>query len=119
MFLGSDDRPKPLTPEQIEQWIAVISRKRLDLHILATEPWNSPERNAAFIQMTELLQDAIEEVRVISVTLREGSQAIHERSAELLAHSTHLLEQRTKSIEHAEHQILDIFRDETRQGEQS
>src|SRR5215831_19855413 len=79
--LYSKDPPTPLTVEQIDQWITVTSRKRFDVHVLATEPWNSPERNAALTQMSELLQDAIEEVRIISAALREQSEVLLHRAS--------------------------------------
>jgi hypothetical protein len=79
----SHHRATPIVPEQTEQWITYTSRKRLDLHALALEPWDSPERNAAFTQMSELLQDAIEEVRIISAALREQSDILLNRAAAL------------------------------------
>jgi len=88
-----------MTVEQLEQWIIVTSRKRCDVHVLATEPWQSPARQAAFTQMSELLQDAIEEVRLISASLREGSQCIRDRSTELCEHSARLLERSTRLTE--------------------
>ena len=69
------------------------------MHLLATEPWQSPERQAACIQMSELLQDAIEEVRMISASLQENSQGLRdhatglrERATARVARGTHALE---------------------------
>jgi hypothetical protein len=130
MSLYSNAPPPPLTVAQIDQWITNTSRKRLDVHVLATEPWDSPERAAAFIQMSELLLDAIEEVRVISASLREGSQQVRHQSADLRAHALQLIEQGTRSMERlsqwapppeempqAESQRLDRCRDGKRQAE--
>ena len=87
MSLYAHDSLKPLTVEQIDQWITVTRRKRFDVHVLATEPWDSPERSAAWTQMSELLQDAIEEVRIISAALREQSEVLLQRAAALREHA--------------------------------
>ena len=122
---------KSLTAAQVEQWITATSSMRLHLHVVATEPWHSVERHAAFIQMSELVLDAIEEVWVISASLREGSQRVRGASADLRAHATQLLEQCTKSVEHmaqcvpvpqerqeAERRMLDMFKANIRPREQ-
>jgi len=104
MSRRSHDPQQPLTAAQVEQWITATSSMRLHLHILATAPWHSVERHAAFTQMSELLQDAIEEVRLISASLREGSQCLRDRSTELCEHSARLLKRSTRVTEH-----IDLF----------
>jgi signal transduction histidine kinase len=74
---------KPITREQVEDWIHTTRRKRLELHLLATEPWNSTRRHDAFMHMSELLKEAIEEVRVISASLREGSEEWRAKASRL------------------------------------
>jgi len=76
-----------ITPEQVEDWIATARRKRLELHLLATEPWNSTRRHDAFMHMSELLKEAIEEVRVISASLREGSEELRAKASRLREYS--------------------------------
>ena len=49
-----------------------------------------------FWEMADLLQEAMEEVRTISATLREGSQHVRGQSADLRAHSTKLIEHSTR-----------------------
>ena len=123
---------KPITAEQLAQWLSTASRKRLDLHLLAAEPSNSRQRYEAFMDMSDLLQEAFEEVRVISASLREGSQVVRGESADLRAYATQLLDQCAKSMEQmsqlassaeevlkAESQILEIFKHGKRQGEPS
>ena len=81
---------KPITLEQVEDWIDTTRRKRLGLHLLATEPWNSTRRHDAFIHMSELLKEAIEKVRVISASLREGSEELRAKASRLREDSERL-----------------------------
>src|SRR5215475_6647845 len=99
MSRRSHDVPSPLTAAQLQPWITSTSRKRFELHLLATEPWQSPERQAACLQMSELLQNAIKEVRMLSTSLQENSQklrdhatGLRERSTARVARGTHALE---------------------------
>jgi len=77
--------------------------------------------------MSELLQDAIEEVRMISASLQENSQGLRdhatglrERATARVARGTHALERMAPwaspppaEVEQAESQRLDIFKDGT------
>ena len=90
MATSSPGPGKPITLEQVEDWINTTRRKRLELHLLATEPWNSTRRHDAFMHMSELLQEAIEEVRVISVSLREGSEELRAKASRLREYSERL-----------------------------
>jgi hypothetical protein len=81
---------KPITLEQVEDWIDTTRRKRLELHVLATEPWNSTRRHDAFIHMSELLKEAIEKVRVISASLREGNEELRAKASRLREDSERL-----------------------------
>src|SRR5215831_1885982 len=94
-------RPKRLiTHEDVDTWLHATSTKRLELHIQATAPVHSPERAAAFVQMSELVLDALEEVRINSASLREGSQKVRGESKDLRAHATQLRTRGTTLVEH-------------------
>src|SRR5262249_11498418 len=81
---------QPITIEQVEAWLCATKRKRLDLHLQATEPWSSRRRHEAFMAMSELLKEAIEEVRVMSESLQEKSRALRAHSVEVREHAAHL-----------------------------
>jgi hypothetical protein len=128
----SHDPPKPITAEEVHDWVHAAKRKHRELHVLAAEPLHSRQRYEAFMDLSALLQEAFEEVRVISASLREGSQMVRGASADLRAHSTQLMEQCTQSmacmaqflldaqeVQHAERQRLDMGRDDQRHAEQS
>ena len=90
---------KSFTAEEVHEWLHTAQRKHLELHVLATQSQQSPEGAVAVTRMSDLVQDAIEEVRVISASLREGSQMVRGESADLRAYSTQLLEQCARSME--------------------
>ena len=79
------------TPQEIDAWLLAAKEKRAALHLQAAAPWHSKEHHEAFTQMSDLLQQAFEEVRVISASLREGSQCVRDHSTELREHSTQLM----------------------------
>ena len=76
MSTPSHGSPPPLTTVQIEEWITTAHTKHGELHLLATEPLYSTLRDQAVLQMSKLLQEAIEKVRVVSASLREERQAV-------------------------------------------
>jgi len=80
----------PTTAEQIEAWLHTTQSKRLALHVQDTAAWNSLPRQQAFMEMSALLQEALEEVRVMSTTLREESQALRVHTAEVREHAAQL-----------------------------
>jgi small-conductance mechanosensitive channel len=86
----SKEPEQPITAEQIEAWLHTTQSKRLALHVQATASWNSLSRQQAFMEMSDLLQEALEEVRVISTTLREESQALRAHIAEVREHAAQL-----------------------------
>jgi CheY-like chemotaxis protein len=96
----SHDLHQPFTLAELQAWIDTTKQKRLDLHRLAAEPASSRKRDGAFLDLAALLQEGLEEVRVISASLREESQMVRGAAADLQAYSTQLLEQCTKSIAH-------------------
>jgi hypothetical protein len=89
------DIPPPLSPEsvtaeQIAAWLVSAERQRLDLDRLLTEPLYNTFRDQALMQMSALLAEAIEEVRVLSATLQEDSQVLRARAQRLREQSTAL-----------------------------
>jgi hypothetical protein len=103
----------PLTAAHVDAWVRNATRKRLALHIHAPEP-SSGVRAQAFWEMSELCQEAIEAVRVVSAQLTDESQAAHDWSMEIRAASARLLAQYTPL---QESQLLQIFKGEQRHGE--
>src|SRR5262249_62182692 len=81
---------KPIIAEQVEEWLQAINRKRLELSLHAMEPLYNTRRELAVMELSHLLQEAIEEVRVVSASLREQSQAIRDYSSEVRTYSQHL-----------------------------
>jgi len=84
---------KPIIAEQVEEWLQAINRKRLELTLHAMEPLYNTRRELAVMEMSHLLQEVIEEVRMVSASLREQSQAIRDHSSEVRAYSRHLEKQ--------------------------
>src|SRR5215475_8710358 len=87
------------TLPEIQAWIDTTNRKRDDLHLLAAEPLYNTRREWALREMSQLLAEAIEEVRVISASLQDDSQALRSRAATLRHHSTELIERGRRSQE--------------------
>jgi hypothetical protein len=85
----------PVTAQQVEEWLQAIHRKCVELSLHAMEPLYNTRRELAVMEMSHLLQEAIEEVRVVSASLREQSQAILDHSSEVRAYSQQL-EKRSK-----------------------
>ena len=71
------------TPEQIAAWLASTQRKRLDLHLVFAEPWSPTLRTQAFLRMSDLVLESMEEVRVLSATLQTTSEALRTRATRL------------------------------------
>jgi hypothetical protein len=84
---------KPVTARQVEEWLQAVNRKCLELSLHAMEPLYNTRRELAVMEMSHLLQEAIEEVRVVSASLREQSQAIRDYSSEVRTYSQHLEKQ--------------------------
>jgi hypothetical protein len=91
--------PQPMTAEAVHAWLHAAQRKHQDLQGLAAQPSHSHQCYEAFIDLAALLQEGLEEVRVISASLREGDQMVRGDSAVLRAYATQLLDQCTESIE--------------------
>jgi hypothetical protein len=99
MSTPSHEPQQPLTAAQIEAWVLSASRKHLQLYLQGIEPLYNPRRDESFMEISNLLREALEEVRVVSAQLREESQAVRFRSAEILAKSALLLTQHPSMTE--------------------
>ena len=127
-----NDLHQPFTLSEIQTWIDTTKKKRDDLHLLAADPLDKSRREWAVQNMSTLLAEAIEEVRVLSTSLQEDSQALRSHATALRQHSTALIERgqrasdqlgqcmpKDEEIPEAERRLLDRFRNDTRHGEQS
>ena len=122
---------KSCTTQEVDAWLRAARERRAALHIKAADRWNSAQRQEAFADMSELLQQAFEEVRMASESLREASQGARSKAADLRAHSTQLMARGATSMEHlaqfappppeeveqAESQMREMFKDGHSQGE--
>lgn len=112
-----------LTAADVQDWLAVTQRQCAALVARAAEAGNPRQLYTAFREMTALLQEACEEVRVISASLREESQALREQSralrwysAQLFAHCPTSLEPRVPweplpaEVRQAESRLLAMFK---------
>jgi hypothetical protein len=126
MSTPPNSHKQSLLTQEIDAWVLAAQELCAKLHIQAAGPWNSNERYEAFAHMSELLLDAFEEMRIISVTLREDSQAIRGQADGLCEHSQKLLDRHGRAAEpssrltspspgevwQAESRLLDIFKGE-------
>jgi hypothetical protein len=119
------------TLPEIQAWIDTTKQKGDDLHLLAAEPLYNTRRAWAVRELATLLQEAIEEVRVISASLQEDSQALCARATALRHHSDVLLARGRSSVERlppcapspqerpaAEHRVLDRVSENARHAAQ-
>jgi hypothetical protein len=116
MSTPSNDPPKSFTAQDIQAWLCAATEKRAALHIQAASPWHSNARHEAFTAMSDLLQEALEEVRVLSASLQEASQAVRAQAADLQAHSTKLMERGATVMAHMA-QFLPSLPEQVQQAE--
>jgi hypothetical protein len=90
----------PVTADDVRCWLAAAQQKCVELDALASASGNTPQLYTAFMEMTALLQEAFEEMRVISASLREGSMVVREEAAALRRYSAQLIAQCTTAMEH-------------------
>jgi hypothetical protein len=105
-------------------WLLANIQKHAELHSKAAGPWQSDQHHAAFMEMSALLQEAFEEVRVISGQLRMESQAVRAKATDLQTHSAWLIARGrqvagqmswfapppAEEVQKAESQMLEIFK---------
>jgi hypothetical protein len=120
------------TLPEIQAWIDTMKQKRSDVSLLAAEPLYNSRREWAILEMSTLLAEAIEEVRVISAALQEDSITLRSHATALRQHSDVLLERgrstserlpqcvpSPQEIHEAERRVLDMFREDARHAAQS
>jgi hypothetical protein len=120
------DPQRSVTVQDVDAWLHAARERRAQLHLQATSPCNSDERQEAFTAMSALLLEALEEVRVVSEAMRERSQAACNEATDLRAHATQLVACGTalmarlaqfaspspQAIQEAESQLLKLFKGE-------
>src|SRR5215510_15649271 len=94
-----NDLQQPFTLSEIQAWIDAAKKKRDDLYLLAAEPLYNTRREWALREMSTLLAEAIEEVRVMSASLQTDGQALRSHATALRQHSTELIERGRRSQE--------------------
>jgi hypothetical protein len=114
------------TVQEVDAWLLTAHERRAQLHCHATSPFESDERQAAFTAMSDLLLEAFEEVRVVSESTREWSQAARGNATDLRTHAAQLMERGVtlmarmaqfpppspEAIQEAESRMLEMFRDD-------
>jgi DNA repair ATPase RecN len=118
------DPQKPLTSQELDTWLLAAQEQRAKLHIQAASPRHSLARQQAFMEMSGLLEEAFEEVRVVSAQLRDTCQKTRAKAIDLQQRSARLLENgiaardrmaqflppAPEALQEAESRLLDIFR---------
>src|SRR5262245_37705390 len=124
------NNPKPsFTRYDIDAWLLAAAERRAALHCKAASPWPSHYLQDVVTEMSDLLGEALEEVRVVSAQSRVESQAVRAKGQALCERSAHLLAQSTaarerleqflppppEAIREAESPILEMFREDCKQ----
>jgi hypothetical protein len=118
------------TPQDVDAWLLAAQERRACLHLHATLPLESDQRQEAFTAMSALLLEAFEEVRVVSESTREWSQAARGNATDLRTQAAQLMERGVTlmarlaqfappppaAIQEAESRMLALFKDETGQS---
>ena len=90
---------KSVTPQEVYAWLYVLQCKRLELRMQAIVQTDYLVRPVAFEEMSALLDQALEEIRVVTEALRERGEAAHSESVRLLELVTEQREQRRAARE--------------------
>jgi len=90
---------KSLTLQEVYAWLYALQCKRLELRMQALVQTDYLVRPVAFEEMSALLDQALEEIRVVTEALRERREAAHCESMRLLELSTEQRAQRRKARE--------------------
>jgi hypothetical protein len=112
------------TVQEVDAWLLAAQERRAQLHLHAASPWGSPECHVAFTEMSALLLEAFEEVRVVSESTREESQEargiavdlqtqaaqLMERGVMLMARLAQFAPPQPEAIQEAESRLLAMFR---------
>jgi len=82
---------KAVTTEDIDAWLLAAYEQLARLHLHAdVGSWCRDQRQEAFVLMSDLLMEALEEVRVVSESTRERSQTARSISTDLRADCSRL-----------------------------
>jgi len=90
---------KSLSLQEVYAWVYAMQCRRLALRMHVLEQTDFLARAQAFEGMSDLLDQALEEIRVVTEALRERSEAAHRESARLQALVTEQRAQRSKAKE--------------------
>ena len=88
-----------LSLQEVYAWVYAMQCRRLALRMHVLEQTDVLVRPQAFEGMSALLDQALEEIRVVTEALRERSEAAHRESARLQALVTEQRAQRSKAKE--------------------
>ena len=112
MSISPHGSQKSFTAEEVQEWLHTAQRKHLELHALATAFPQSPECAVAVTHMSALFEDALEEVRVISASLREESQTVRQQVKDIREYAKHLapVQPTPEEIRDAESRFLAMFK---------
>jgi signal transduction histidine kinase len=119
------------TRQAIDAWVLAAQEQCAKLHLQTSGLWQSSERQEAFAHMSELLLEALEEMRMISAALREDSQALRSHAAGLRERSQHLYDRLGRAavpappcppptpeeVQQAESRLLAMFKGSHNAGE--
>jgi hypothetical protein len=133
MSTSSNDPQQSFSPQDVDVWLLAAAEKHATIHLKAALPWNGHALHEAFTDMSVLVLEAFEEVRVMSAQLREESQAARSRSIALRDHYATLRNQGVaamgrleqfippppEEIRQAESQMLEMFRAGNRREKQN
>lgn len=90
---------KLVTSQELDAWLLAAQEQRAALHITAAGPSHRDQLQEAFAAMSALLQQAFEQVRVVSDALRAESHAGRGKTIALHEHYAQLLERSTAAME--------------------
>src|SRR5262245_24349136 len=82
---------KTCTAQDVNEWLLATQQKHAALHSKAAGVWQSDQHLAALAEMSALLQESFEEIRVISEQLRTESEAVRAKVTDLQTHSAQLI----------------------------
>ena len=125
MSTPSNGPQKSCIAQALDAWLLAAHEQRATLHRQAADLCQREACQEALANMSALLQQAFEEVRIVSEALREESQAVRGTSADLRTHAIQLMERGTTLLERmaqfappppekmqqAESRILEMFKD--------
>src|SRR4029450_8844488 len=88
-----------LTPQDIDAWLQAATARHAALYRKAASPWPSHYLHDVVTEMSDLLQEGLEKIRVMSAQSRVESQAVRARGHALCERSAHLLARNAAPME--------------------